>query len=134
MPDETKSDRKNAFPHSVASDRPAIRVIPGAKVAINRNVLLALGTPKHIQFWWSFSERLLLIGNAPSQSPYSIEISDHCYRLHGNTNFRNSKLMNAIMGVTQWSSNITYAILGKYDPVLNMVVFPICDAVESEAV
>ena len=134
MPDGTVIRRKMSFPYGVVSSRPAIRVSPGVKVAINRNVLRALGTPKHIQFWWSLSERLLLIGSAPSQSHYSIEISDHCYRLHGNTNFRNSKLMNAIMSVTQWNSNMTYAILGEYDPVLNMVIFPICDAVESEAV
>ena len=45
---------------------------------------------------------------------------------------RNSRLIHAITDATQWNSNMSCAVLGEYDPVLNMVAFPIGDAVENE--
>ena len=123
---------KRVFPYGVASPKPAIRIKPGLKMALNRNVLRSLGNPSHIQFWWEPSKKALLVGSAPPDALSSYKISDYCYTVKGNINIRSTTFINAIMSATKWHKNKTYAILGDYIPELDMVAFRADDAVEME--
>ena len=124
---------KRIFPYGVISTKPAIRVKPGVKMAMNRNVLRALSNPRYIQFWWSPSKKTLLIGNAADNDQSSFEVSDYSYSRKGNMNIRSIVFINAIMSATKWHGCKTYSILGEYVPELDMVAFRTEDAVETEA-
>jgi hypothetical protein len=129
---DANGKKKRIFPYGVFSDQPAMRVKPGVKVSMNRNVLRSLGYPKHIQFWWADSEKTLLIGSAPSDVPSSLVISNYSYRVKGNINFRNALFLNSIAAVTKWQNGAAYSMLGEYVPELDMVAFRTESAVEME--
>jgi len=124
--------KKRGFPHGVVSTKPAIRVKPGVKMAMNRHVLRSLGNPRYIQFWWSPSENTLLIGSSPEKERSSFEVSDYSYRTKGNMNIRSTMFVKAIMNVAQWDDHVVYSILGEYIPKLGMVAFRTNSAVETE--
>jgi hypothetical protein len=114
------------------SNHPAILIKPWKKMAINRNVLRSLGSPKYIQFWWSDSENTLLISNAKNDTPSTYCISDYSYKLKGNMNIRSLVFLRAVINTTQWHENTAYAILGEYVPELDMVAFRASEAIKTD--
>ena len=120
------------FPHGIVSNHPAILVKPWKKMAINRHVLRSIGSPKHIQFWWSASEKTLLIGNAQIETPFSFGVSEYSYKTKGNMNIRSLIFLKALINTVKWQENAAYAMLGEYVPELDMVAFRTVDAVKME--
>ena len=121
---------------NINTSHPAIRIKLGKAMSINKNVLHVLGNPNNIHFWWSKSERILLIGVAQGKAPLSHEVSDIYYKTRTGFKIRKSNFLQAVMKITGWRQNMIYTVTGEYIAELNMVAFKISDArvleVESE--
>jgi len=114
----------------IRTNRPAIRLRLGKELTINKKVLYTLNNPKHIQFWWSESEKVLLIGGVTEKTPLSFKINDCYYSTKNGLRFEKRQLIQTIMNVADWRSDTVYAVDGKYIAELDMVAFKISDAME----
>ena len=128
------SDTKNipATAPYIRMNQPAIRLKLGYEMSINRRVLYALDNPRYINFWWSRSQRVLLIGVATEDAPFSVKVDERYYK--GKTGFRinNSQFLQMIMELADWHDNMICAVQGNFVPELNMVAFKLDEAEKSD--
>ena len=109
---------------------PTIRVNLGKKIFINKAALRCLGSPENIHFWWSESEKVLLISSAPEKTPLSHSVGKYCYSPRQRLRIQNRDFMAAIMKITNWRAGTIYKIMGEYVPEIDMVAYRINDAME----
>ena len=115
---------------TIKTSRPALRVKRGKEMSINRKALYALGTPENILFWWSESQRVLLIGVAPEEAHLSFKISDRYYNTKTGFRIEKSNFLQVFLKIAGWHHDMVYAVTGEYISYLNMVAFRLDDAVE----
>jgi len=114
----------------IKANRPAIRLRLGKDLAVNKKVLYALNNPKHILFWWSESEKVLLIAAAAEKTPLSFNINDCYYTTKNGLRFEKKQLIETIMKIADWRSDTVYVVDGKYIEELDMVAFKLSEAME----
>ena len=114
----------------IKANRSAIRLRLGKDLAVNKKVLYALNNPKHIHFWWSESEKVLLIGKAAEKTPLSFKINDCYYTTKNGLRFEKRQLIQTIMNIADWRSDTVYAVDGKYIAEIDMVAFKLTEAME----
>lgn len=117
---------------TIRSGKPAFRIKLGREMSINKKVLYALGNPVNINFWWSESQRVMLISGATEKSPLSFSISDRFYTTKSGFKIEKSKFMQTIMKIADWRRDMIYTVTGEYLPELGMVAFKLDDAEEIE--
>lgn len=117
---------------NIKTGHPAIRIKLGKEMSINKKVLHALGNPANILFWWSRNKRILFIGDAHEITPLSFHVNDYYYTTKTGFKIEKSKLIQTILKIADWRSDVIYAVKGEYTAELNMVAFKFDDAVELE--
>ena len=108
--------------------QPAFRMKLGREVSINKKALYALGCPEHILFWWNKSQRVLLIGVSPKETPLSFKISANYYNSKTMFKIRKHQFIKNLLKVAKWHRNAIYAVIGEYISELNMVAFRLDNA------
>lgn len=115
---------------NIKTNHPAIRIKLGEEMSINKKVLHALGDPENIHFWWSDSQRVLLISDATQKTLLSFKINERYYNTKTGFKIGNLKFMQTIMNITGWSHDMIYTVTGEFISAVNMVAFKISDADE----
>lgn len=113
---------------NVKTNNPAIRLKLGKEMSVGRKALHALGDPENIQFWWSKSQRVLLISDAQPATPLSFKVNDRYYNTKTGFRIENRKFLHAIMNITGWHHDMIYSLTGEFVSAINMVAFRISDA------
>jgi len=126
-------DTTASAPYIRVSD-PAIRIKFGTEMAINRKVLYALGSPRHIHFWWSESHRVLLIGAIAEETPLSFRVRERFYTARTGFKIENRPFLREIMRIAGWHKDMICAVKGTFIPELGMVAFKLDEADEMEIV
>jgi hypothetical protein len=108
---------------------PTIRVYMGVNIGIHRSVLRFLGNPESLHFWWSESEKALLVAPCPAQSRAAVPISTRYYETNNGCVFSNRQLMRAIQNLTGWPDGSKNKIKGSCLPEQKMVAFRINEAI-----
>jgi hypothetical protein len=101
-------------------------------MSINKKVFYALGNPEYIHFWWSESQKVLLISEAPENNPLSIKIKDCYYTTKNGFKIERNNFVQVIMKIAGWRPDIIYAVTGEYIVELDMVAFKLNNAEELE--
>ena len=117
---------------TIRTNRPALRVKQGKEMSINKRVLHALGDPQYIHFWWSDSNKILLIGAAPEESPLSLKINERYYSTKTGFKIEKGIFVHKIMKIAGWHHDAIYTVVGEYISYLDMVAFNLSTAVELE--
>ena len=115
---------------NIKSHHLRIRVRLGKKMSINKKVFHALDDPKYIQFWWSKSQKVILIGEAPEKTSLSFVVNDNYYDKKTGFKIEKNKFIQTIMKLSEWRSDMIYTVTGEYISELNMVAFKLDNAVE----
>ena len=118
-------------PH-IRMNQPAIRMKLGTEISINRRVLYALGNPQYINFWWSESQRVLLIGAATEETLLSFRIRERYYASKTGYKIERHQFLQAVMRIAGWHDNMICVVKGSYIPELDMVAFKLDDAEKME--
>jgi len=125
-------DNKNNMavvpPYIGAMKQPAIRLKLGAEMPISRKVLISIGKPPYIQFWWSESQRVLFIGAATEEALLSFKVQKRYYETRSGFKIRNIQFIQTIMKIAGWDENMICVVKGEYIPKLNMMAFRLDDA------
>jgi len=100
----------------------------GQVLAINKCTLRALGHPGFLHFWWSESEKVLLIHGSPVATPYAFKVSEYQHSPRYCFRCVRSALLTGIMYATGMTDKAIYVIDGVYHSQLNMVAFRLIDA------
>lgn len=124
-------EKMKAQVSNISKNYPAIRLKLGKRMSMNKKLFHELGNPANIHFWWGQSQRVLLIGSASGKTPFSFEINERYYAKRSSFKIDNSKLMQAVMKITDWRSDMIYVIYGEYISELGMVAFKLDDATAS---
>ena len=113
---------------NIKSNQPGIRVRLGKEMSINKRVLHALGDPDRLLFWWSESQKVLLIGEAFEATPLSIKVSNRYYDTKTGFKIEKRKFIQTIIKIAGWRQDMIYTVTGEYISELNMVAFKFDDA------
>jgi hypothetical protein len=102
----------------------SIRTGNSPSFGLTTAVLKALGKPTSIEFWWSVSEKILLISASENESEYSFELPYNIYTVpKTRSKLYNFALLQKLCELYGWEKN-TYAHFGgEYLPDLQMVAF-----------
>ena len=95
---------------------------------ISRKVLISIGKPPYIQFWWSESQRVLFIGAAAEETPLSFKVQKRYYETRNGFKIRNVQFLQTIMRIADWDENMICVVKGEYIPKLNMMAFRLDNA------
>jgi len=113
---------------NIKSNHPGIRVRLGKEMSINKKVLHTLGDPDKLLFWWSESERALLIGIACDETPLTIKVNNRYYDTKTGLRIEKSNFVQTIIKIAGWRQDMIYTVMGEYISELNMVAFKLDDA------
>jgi len=113
---------------TIQLNQPAFRMKLGKEISINKKVLYALGSPEYILFWWSESQRVLLIGVSPEETSLSFKIGASYYNSRTMFKVRKHQFIKSLLKVAKWHRNVIYAVIGEYISELNMVAFRLDNA------
>ena len=102
---------------------PFIRLRCGKMFIINSATLEILGRPRYLLFFWSDSEKVLLIGRSEKSTPGSYKIGEYYYSHPGRARMKDGKFIKEILSHTGWDRDKAYHCDGEYVPSLSMVAF-----------
>ena len=115
---------------SPADSKPTIRMRSGEMFIMNSATLEKLGRPRYLLFFWSDSEKALLIGRGEKSTPGSYKIGEYYYNHPGRVRMKNGKFIKEIFSRTDWDRDKVYHCDGEYVPSLSMVAFRLSAANE----
>jgi len=113
----------NSFDSAAKGNQPAIKVIPGKTMTINRKVLSVLGNPVGLSFWLEKEQAILLISDAPENTRFTIRIGGSFYDKDNNDFTIEDKFFVKIRGIVGWHRDAAYFVTGNHIPMLNAVSF-----------
>ena len=108
---------------SPADSKPTIRMRSGEMFIMNSTTLELLGRPRYLLFFWSDSEKALLIGRGEKSTPGSYKIGEYYYSHRGRVRIKDGKFIKEILSCTGWDRAKVYHCEGEYVPSLDMVAF-----------
>lgn len=110
------------------SNKLILRIKNANEIGIYKSVLWSLGRPSNIQFWWSESQKTLLVGAAKENTDTSFPIPDYIYSYQNGLKFSGRKLLKTLCLLSELNSSVVYKIKGEFIPEIDMVAFKINNA------
>jgi len=92
-------------------------------IGLSKSVIIVLGEPDYLNFWWSEKERAVLVGPADVPNFFSVSLNGFSCSNTNSPVICNRKLVKAINLLISKEDEISQKLRGDYIPEVKMVAF-----------
>jgi hypothetical protein len=103
----------------------SMRVESRYVIGFYKSVIVKLGNPDYLNFWWSARECALLVEAAINPNDNSVSLCGYSHSSKNGPSIRNRMLSHAIKALIGEAKEKTRMLRGDYIPELKMIAFRI---------